>query len=719
MNFLLVFRTSIYCLCLVSFLALFQTGELNPAASIGGFVCFAIVPFRQQLPFLHFKPLTWTIISVLAFVGCLFYILRVEVLNGIVYFLIFLQFQKLLSELKNRDYLQLFAISFFQMVAAAAMTLNMSFGFLFLFFLLFSAATLSLLTCKRESDRTLIDTDENRGILLQHKLGGLYGVTLSGMSVGLFIVTVFLFLYIPRLSATNFFFSFRTKPQGQLSGFSDEMEFGEFSPIELDDTLLMRVRTDSTRDLSSIRLRGLSLSYFDGRSWKARDPAQTSIDDQPYYSSYSDFDDFEERILKRPRRYRHYNPALRAIRHTGTVQLEPGQTSYLFVPDIPDWFNLPSRSTYQYNKHSASVELRSVPNAKMDYKIAWTTWEAPWEQIVATATAAEQNPENWEHDQIRELSEQNYRNIQVPTDMPGYYRIGELGVSLVGDEEHPLQKARILRDYFHNEFEYSLDPNIQNPDRFIEEFLFENRAGHCEFFATSMAILCRLQGVPARVVNGFYTDEISPLGNYFMVRQEHAHAWVEVFDPGLGWVSFDPTPPSGIGIGRFEKNSLLQRFQYFADIIKTQWYDRVVDYNFFKQRQLFRRTDYAADRVRDTAVGLVGGAAKQKNTITVVALVMIIGGIFLYLRARRTKRVVLHGISRDWARLRQRLLKRLKMKRSADALSDRELLQLARENDLHANDIARAVRLHERYLFANALPSDADSAWLRKLSRSI
>ena len=75
------------------------------------------------------------------------------------------------------------------------------------------------------------------------------------------------------------------------------------------------------------------------------------------------------------------------------------------------------------------------------------------------------------------------------------------------------------------------------------EFLFHTHAGYCQHFAGASALLLRLAGVPTRVVVGFATGE--PIGHdTYAVRDEDAHAWIEVYFPGVGWVPFNPTPPS-------------------------------------------------------------------------------------------------------------------------------------------------------------------------------
>lgn len=76
----------------------------------------------------------------------------------------------------------------------------------------------------------------------------------------------------------------------------------------------------------------------------------------------------------------------------------------------------------------------------------------------------------------------------------------------------------------------------------IAEFLFEKKRGYCEYFATSLAILLRLEGVPARFVTGFAVGADNKVGEHYEVRDSDAHAWVEAWVPGRGWIVADATP---------------------------------------------------------------------------------------------------------------------------------------------------------------------------------
>lgn len=108
----------------------------------------------------------------------------------------------------------------------------------------------------------------------------------------------------------------------------------------------------------------------------------------------------------------------------------------------------------------------------------------------------------------------------------------------------PYEQARALQDHFQANFRYDLDARAGHDEQALENFLLRSRRGYCEQFAGSYAVLARTLGLPARVAVGFTPGELQADGRYH-VRDEHAHAWPEVYLHGYGWVAFEPTPGRG------------------------------------------------------------------------------------------------------------------------------------------------------------------------------
>ena len=109
----------------------------------------------------------------------------------------------------------------------------------------------------------------------------------------------------------------------------------------------------------------------------------------------------------------------------------------------------------------------------------------------------------------------------------------------------PWQFARRIEEHLATRYFYTLDSARWGPSA-VEEFLTSRRSGHCETFATAMALVLREHGIPTRLVTGFAGGERGPFGSYYLVRGREAHAWLEAWcGPERGWVAFDPTPASG------------------------------------------------------------------------------------------------------------------------------------------------------------------------------
>ncbi|MDH5019953.1 transglutaminase domain-containing protein [Halobacterium rubrum] len=120
-------------------------------------------------------------------------------------------------------------------------------------------------------------------------------------------------------------------------------------------------------------------------------------------------------------------------------------------------------------------------------------------------------------------------------------RVEQLAERVVGDADNRYDAAKAIERYLEAEKAYSLRDAPETGDSAADEFLFEHDVGYCENYATTMTVMLRSQGVPARYVAG-YTSGERVGDDQYLVRGADAHAWVEVFFEDYGWVRFDPTP---------------------------------------------------------------------------------------------------------------------------------------------------------------------------------
>jgi transglutaminase-like putative cysteine protease len=149
----------------------------------------------------------------------------------------------------------------------------------------------------------------------------------------------------------------------------------------------------------------------------------------------------------------------------------------------------------------------------------------------------------------RYTSEQLRRaGTDYPAAVEGYFqlpgsvsdRVRERATAVAGNESNAYDKAVAIEEYLESNKRYSL--TVERPDGEIaDSFLFEMDAGYCTYYATTMVVMLRSEGVPARFVTGYTTGQSVGDGEY-VVRGLDSHAWVQVYFPDVGWVNFDPTP---------------------------------------------------------------------------------------------------------------------------------------------------------------------------------
>ena len=178
----------------------------------------------------------------------------------------------------------------------------------------------------------------------------------------------------------------------------------------------------------------------------------------------------------------------------------------------------------------------------------------------------------------------NDRWTQLPKDVDP--RIRELAREIVGRTRSPLDRALKIQTALRNGWTYSLAGD-QDPEDPLGDFMFGNKSGHCEYFATSMAVMMRSLGHPARVVNGYLGGQFNNFGDYRMIKQGDAHAWVEVFFAGYGWATFEPTPPGGQLAP--EMTGVMGLARRVADGAAMLWYSWVVEYDLERQVAAMRQ----------------------------------------------------------------------------------------------------------------------------------
>ncbi|OGW14537.1 MAG: hypothetical protein A3K09_04595 [Nitrospinae bacterium RIFCSPLOWO2_12_FULL_47_7] len=252
----------------------------------------------------------------------------------------------------------------------------------------------------------------------------------------------------------------------------------------------------------------------------------------------------------------------------------------------------------------------------------------------------------------------------------------------------------------------------------IDEFVFQRKKGHCEYFASAMVILLRSAGVHARIVNGFAGTEWNEMGNYMIVRQSHAHSWVEALIPGKGWVIYDPTPadPSADG------NQMINPVNGALDLLRLNWQRYVVRYSLKDQTQLAHWFSRGGSTLLHKLKSLKPDDWKNLAHFKPSLLFILIGAALLLLIKWRVWKFFSHTPPPFSVMLYTSLLERLEkygVKKQAH-WTHRELLQHLPPLTQEKHDIIRKVTaFYEHCRFANLSATQNEKKTMQNYLRKL
>ncbi|MEC9466608.1 MAG: transglutaminaseTgpA domain-containing protein [Myxococcota bacterium] len=204
-------------------------------------------------------------------------------------------------------------------------------------------------------------------------------------------------------------------------------------------------------------------------------------------------------------------------------------------------------------------------------------------------------------------------------------RIVPLANSLVGALELDSAKVLELVRHFRSSFTYTLEQPTRNESDPVASFLFEAQSGHCEYFATALAMLLRGQGIPSRVVGGYHGGSWDPDG-WTVFTGKHAHVWVEWFHQEQGWLIADATP---VGSGERE---LLTGFAALYERMRRMWDERVVEFGLTEQFHLIVET---AGAVGPMAKRIQTWVKESKGWVALGFVLVLVGLVGWWIRQER------------------------------------------------------------------------------------
>jgi transglutaminase-like putative cysteine protease len=549
------FNVALYLLVLTGFGALASTGGLDlPAVLIVG-CALALRGFQLLTRQEFIIPERWTnsltLIYVFVYAADYFFVSR-SFLGASVHLVLFTMVVRLFSLQRTRDHYMLAVLAFLMVLAAAVLTVGGVFLFSFASFLLVAIVTFVLM----EMQHSIAEQahPQNRGVvdpsaaIPSHRMA--YGLLAIAPALMLMILTgsFLIFFFLPRVSSR--YMSAYTPTSDVSTGFTDRVQLGRIGQIQQSNAVVMHIQIhNDLQGAYDLKWRGVALSAFDGRVW-------TNFFEQSQLRPGLD-GTFR---LPPPRA----KPALavgRSIRYR--VLMEPLGTNVFFLAEKPQ--------RLFGNFRGVAIDAGDA------------VYDVDAEHPVNQYEAESQLPDI-DADELRLAPN------TVPPDFDKYLtlppldsRIAKLADEVTVSAPSNYDKTVALEHYLSTHFGYTLTLPRNFTQDPVANFLFERKMGHCEYFASAMAVMLRSLHIPSRIVTGFRGGEYNDLTGQYVVRASDAHSWVEAYFPGSGWISFDPTPA-----GSLPSRNGWSRMQLYMDAAASFWREWIINYDVRHQQSLGR-----------------------------------------------------------------------------------------------------------------------------------
>ena len=473
------------------------------------------------------------------------------------HYLILIQLCKLFEQKRDRDYVQLLAMSILLMVAGTIICDRMWFAAAMLLYIALVSHTAMVFTLKRGLDaaaaaRLVTEPDPMHPRLVAWNVirdwpARALRNRLAIVLVAILATGVAMFLLAPRAAWGGADIE-GVGGRKSTTGFKSHVRLGEAEKIYLSDEALMTVTIRPTREGQTIPatplyLRGKTLEVYSNSTWSGSTGIVGAPPDQI----------LGETIAQE-------------------ITINPGLLPTLFSAYPTVRCECPGQAIRFDSDLNVTMPLHTWPRRATRYT-AWS-WVQPLtdqqRQFLQRhrdaprgdpAAGVEATPP------VRQLAVEWCRDLLVRRQnlQPGRQR-----------DELDLAVARRIEEKLRSNYEYSLDLSASNPDRDgVEDFLFYMKKGHCEYFASALAVMCRSVGVHARVAVGFRPQWPAEPNVSFPVRGRDAHAWAEVFTPSTDWVIVDATP----GGQQSRTRHWWSRLEDAWQTLRFAWNEKVLGYD--------------------------------------------------------------------------------------------------------------------------------------------
>ncbi len=551
------FELSLYLLVLMGFGTLASTGGLDlptillVGAALGVRGYLLAERRRVVISERWTAPLT---ILYFVFYAADYFLLSRTFLAATVHLVMFAVVVRTFSLRRDRDYTTLAILAFLMVLASAVLTVDSVFLLFFTGFMLMAVATFVLMEMRRSGRAAKFQARHSRDAHEHRHLAFSLARVTPGLVLMIFVGAAAVFFLLPRMSAGYMgAYSFGTDLS---TGFSDRVQLGQIGQIQQSNAVVMHIQINGDkRGQYPLHWRGVALAEFDGKNWS--NPHQKFELTREADGAFS-VPMVSQGVTPVDGATRQAAPGTTPHFIHYRVLLEPIGTNVFF---LAPWGRrvMGAYHTLQVDAGGAVYDL--------DSQHAVTVYEA--DSDIARASAV----------QLRSAGNLLPRfaavYLQLPVVDP---RIPQLAAQISGSASNNYDKAVAIETYLKTHYGYTLQllrSPVADP---LANFLFERKQGHCEYFASSMAVMLRTLQIPSRVVNGFRSDEFNDVTGNYVVRAKNAHSWVEAYFPGYGWITFDPTPG-----GEIDTPEGWDRAMLYLDAAESFWREWVISYDFSHQ----------------------------------------------------------------------------------------------------------------------------------------
>src|SRR5687767_1812073 len=480
--------------------------------------------------------------------------------TALAHLIVFLSAVKLVQVKKDRDWVFLYLISFFEVLLAAGLSFSPVFLLTLTLYLLCGLCAVTAFEIQKArrsvthaETRLLVPPDSrvfrkggNRS--WRSTEAARLPVVAVALLVLIFGLALPLFLIAPRSGAAAL-----TRSGSGLTnfiGFSENVTLGQIGTLKQDDAVVMRVRVENPEPPQGLRWRGVALDEFTGKAWRKSSEAR--------HATLA-----EER------------GGFFRIGTTEALHRLTSQTFFLEALESPVLFGAPRVVAIQGD----------LPFVRVDAEGALQSRRHDYERLMYKAISDTDEPPIAElRADMRRYPDSFGRYLQLPENLDRRIVYHAQTVLRSAQARNRYDAAKAIELDLQKNLAYSLEMKASGPDP-LSDFLFNVQSGHCEYFSTAMAVMLRTHGIAARVVNGFLPGEYNDKSGAYTVRQSDAHSWVEVYFPSSrSWVTFDPTP----SIGRVEpvRTGFTAQMHKYLEALELVWFQYIVGYDKQEQRSL-------------------------------------------------------------------------------------------------------------------------------------